>query len=74
MQMFKGYLLGIAVDFEANFKIPSTNKSRTYKFSGTPGNSDISNIDSSFDAYKVMVSRCVDDFADNYSRRIGMSL
>ena len=73
-QIFKGYLLGIAVDFEADFKIPSTNKSRTYKYSGTPGNSDISNVDTAFDAYKVMVSRCVDDFANSYSRRIGMSL
>ena len=73
LNTFLGYLLGIAVDFEAKFSIPEQNKSRTYKFSGSPGSADISNVNSSQDAYKVMASRCVNDFAEKYSRRIGMS-
>lgn len=70
----KAYLPGVDMNFELNFSIPDTDKSYVYKEKGLPGTDEISRVDNSEEAYRIMTQRCFDDFSKKMIKNIGLRL
>ena len=70
----KAYLPGVDMNFELDFSIPDTDKSYVYKEKGLPGTDEISKVDDSEEAYRIMTQRCFDDFSKKMIKNIGLRL
>ena len=70
----KEYLPGVDMNFELDFSIPDTDKSYVYKEKGLPGTDEISKVDDSEEAYRIMTQRCFDDFSKKMIKNIGLRL
>lgn len=70
IEVEKSYILGISMDFKADFNYPGAKGDFTVTGSGDPGEEQIQ-VDKS-EAYNVMCDRCVEKFADKVSQAIGL--
>ena len=61
-------------DYVVVDKIDATDKSYVYKEKGLPGTDEISKVDDSEEAYRIMTQRCFDDFSKKMIKNIGLRL
>lgn len=71
MEVEKSYILGISMEFRADFNYPGAPAEYLVTGSGDPGEEQIK-VDKS-EAYNVMCDRCVEKFADKIAAEFGLT-
>ena len=68
----QSYLVGININFNAEFSIPNSNVSYTFSEKGVPEN-NISGIDDISDGYRRMTKMCFAQFSNKMAKNMGLN-